>query len=75
MQVRGQRDALMADTDYVITRHTEQSALVMAGKLAVAKLTKDQILEVQVYRQALRDITTQEDPYKIVWPAKPDCLS
>jgi len=51
VQVRGQRDALMADTDYVITRHTEQSALVAAGKLAAAKLTKDQILEVQVYRQ------------------------
>lgn len=26
----------------------------------------------EVYRQALRDITMQDDPFNIVWPAKPE---
>lgn len=28
-------------------------------------------LKWAVYRQALRDITVQEDPFNIVWPAEP----
>lgn len=28
-------------------------------------------LKWAVYRQALRDITTQEDPFNIIWPQEP----
>ena len=27
---------------------------------------------IKTYRQALRDITDQSDPFDITWPAKPD---
>lgn len=26
----------------------------------------------QIYRQALRDVTNQPDPFNIIWPTKPD---
>ena len=29
-------------------------------------------LDMTVYRQALRDITNQSDPFDITWPTKPD---
>lgn len=28
--------------------------------------------EWQAYRQALRDITEQTDPFNIIWPVRPD---
>lgn len=34
-------------------------------------LTEAQKAEWAVYRQALRDITTQADPFNIVWPEEP----
>lgn len=35
-------------------------------------LTEEQKIQWQTYRQQLRDITTQQDPYNIVWPIKPE---
>tara|TARA_R110000868_G_scaffold89185_1_gene248374 strand:- start:1152 stop:1622 length:471 start_codon:yes stop_codon:yes gene_type:complete len=40
-------------------------------QLADAPLTDEKRLEWVVYRQALRDITTQSDPFNITWPTKP----
>jgi len=74
-QVRATRDSLLAATDYTLSRHVEQQALVSAGKLTATKLTDADILEVQIYRQALRDITLQSDPTAITWPTKPDILT
>ena len=34
-------------------------------------LTNTELLEWQTYRQALRDITTQSDPFNITWPTEP----
>lgn len=53
--VRQMRDQKLKDTDY-----TQLSDVNISNK-------QDYV----VYRQQLRDITTQTDPYNIVWPTKP----
>ena len=55
--VRARRDALLAATDWRVTRALERSE-----RLDV---------DWSVYRQALRDITLQADPFTVVWPAEP----
>jgi hypothetical protein len=51
-RVRSQRDALLRGTDW--TEMPDAPAAIRNSKRA--------------YRQALRDITLQADPYSIVWP-------
>lgn len=41
-------------------------------QLPDAPLTNVQMAAWAVYRQALRDITTQSDPFNIVWPQEPE---
>lgn len=36
------------------------------------QLTEQKKSEWTTYRQALRDVTLQEDPFNINWPQKPD---
>ena len=55
LQVRSERDDRLAETDWV-------------NQADVPEKTKTPIL---AYRQKLRDITKQKDPFKIAWPAKP----
>lgn len=56
--LRGKRDKLLRETDWVSIRAADE------GK-PVAKEWKD-------YRQALRDLTTQPGfPANVVWPSKP----
>lgn len=55
--VKQQRSRLLADSDWVVTKATE------SGLPAPA--------EWSAYRQALRDITLQADPWAIVWPVAP----
>lgn len=56
-EIRADRDSLLVSTDWWVTKAIEVG---------------DQITEQQRnYRQALRDITLQEDPFNIVWPTKP----
>ncbi|MEF9946786.1 MAG: tail fiber assembly protein [Comamonas sp.] len=57
-KVRGLRDELMTATDWRVTRAME------AGQPLAA--------EWVAYRQALRDVTQQPDPFAIVWPVAPD---
>lgn len=54
--VRSQRNALLSASDW-----TQLPDVPLATKETWA-----------IYRQALRDITDQSDPFNIVWPVQPD---
>lgn len=58
--VRHQRDILIAATDWMV--------------LPDAPFTESEVMEIKVYRQALRDITEQPDPLNIEWPEKPEVI-
>jgi hypothetical protein len=55
--VRHVRDALLAKTDWIALSATERGRPVDP--------------DVRQYRQALRDVTLQPDPYSIQWPPIP----
>jgi hypothetical protein len=56
--VRAKRNALLAETDWVVPYYLERGQAVPQ--------------EWVDYRQALRDITAQEGfPYSVTWPTKP----
>ena len=55
--VRNQRNSLLAQTDWVVTK---------ASETGVAETDA-----WKTYRQALRDITTQSDPDNITWSTEP----
>jgi len=55
--IRVVRNQKLTETDWVITQQLEQLGAVTEPW--------------RVYRQALRDITTQTDPLNIVWPTRP----
>ena len=52
--VQAQRNALLSATDWVTARAYEQGEPVPEN--------------YRVYRQALRDVTNQPDPFNITWP-------
>lgn len=57
VRVRARRAALLADCDWVLLRAIE---------------TGDEVpTPWSAYRQALRDITEQQDPFSISWPTPP----
>lgn len=58
--VRSQRNKLLAECDWT--------------QLADNPLTNVQQAEWATYRQALRDVTSQEDPFNITWPSDPNTL-
>lgn len=55
--IRSQRDRLLARTDWVALRAADRGEPVPPEWLA--------------YRQALRDVTEQQDPLNIAWPVAP----
>lgn len=55
--VRAQRDSFLASTDWRVTRAIEAAAAVPTAWVT--------------YRQSLRDITLQPDPFNITWPTPP----
>ena len=55
-KVRSQRDSLLSGCDW-----TQLPDVTISNKADWA-----------TYRQSLRDITDQEDPYNIVWPVQPN---
>lgn len=59
-EVRSVRDTKIKQVEWRVNRYHSS---VRLGLIPV-----DNIDELDVYIQALRDITTQEDPYNIVWP-------
>ena len=59
--VRGARNAKLSETDYLVTSDYP--------------ISEENIAEVKVYRQALRDITEQGSfPKKVIWPDVPKFL-
>lgn len=57
LQVRNERNSLLSETDWVVTKASETGVAVSN--------------EWKTYRQALRDVPTQSDPNNITWPTKP----
>jgi len=57
-EIRETRTKLLQDCDWT----QFQDSPVTGSKLA----------EWQTYRQSLRDVTSQENPYNITWPTKPE---
>jgi len=55
--VRADRNARLADCDWT--------------QLADSPLTTEQRAAWATYRQALRDVTEQQDPYALTWPSEP----
>lgn len=58
--IREQRNRLLSQTDY-----TQMSDTPIAPESRTAFV---------IYRQALRDVTSQSDPYSISWPAIPEYI-
>jgi hypothetical protein len=55
--IRAERNKLLSDTDWWVTKASEVGAAIS--------------LEQLVYRKTLRDITNQADPFSVQWPALP----
>lgn len=56
--VRNERNKMITDTDWWVTKALEAGVPIASDQSA--------------YRQALRDITEQADPFNITWPEKPN---
>ena len=57
VNVRLQRNIILKDSDFKMLEDFPQTDI--------------QLAEWKTYRQALRDITLQADPFNIIWPTKP----
>lgn len=55
--IRAERDQLLDKCDWWVTRAIEKNATISA--------------EQQAYRDALRDITEQANPFDVTWPVSP----
>ena len=55
--IRSQRNSLLSESDWT--------------QLPDSPLTPEKKTEWSVYRQELRDVTSQSDPNNIIWPIKP----
>lgn len=53
------------------TVRQERNAILAACDWTQLSDARVDALAWAVYRQALRDITTQEDPFNIIWPQEP----
>ena len=56
-QVRKRRNTLLSETDWVVVRAADRGETVPQAW--------------RLYRQALREITSQPDPFNITWPQPP----
>lgn len=57
-EIRDTRNELLRDCDWT--------------QFQDSPVTGSKLTEWQTYRQTLRDITNQENPYNITWPTKPE---
>lgn len=62
-EVRAHRDRLLSELDWKVMRYNSQV------RLGITPI--DDINSLDVYAQALRDVTLQSDPDGIVWPSSP----
>ena len=56
-EIRTTRNTLLSESDWT--------------QFQDSPITGSSLTEWQTYRQSLRDVTTQSDPYNIVWPTIP----
>ena len=56
-EIREQRNQLLSECDWT--------------QFQDSPITGSELTQWQTYRQELRNITTQENPYNIIWPTKP----
>jgi hypothetical protein len=56
-EVRRYRDLMLSECDWVVTKAAEEGLPVPENW--------------RQYRQSLRDVTSQPDPFAILWPKKP----
>ena len=63
-----------ADTEWVTVRVQRDGKLLSCDwtQLDDVPLTSEKKTEWQTYRQELRDITNQSDPFNITWPTPPE---
>jgi hypothetical protein len=55
--IRNEKNTLLLESDWT--------------QLSDSPLSDEKKVEWQTYRQELRDITSQQDPFNIIWPTKP----
>jgi len=68
--IRGRRNELLDETDYIMQRHTNEEALGLS-----TTLNSEQYVNWLQYRQALRDFPSTYSPTtieSIEWPTKPE---
>jgi hypothetical protein len=58
LEVRDMRDLLLSQSDWT--------------QFQDSPITGSKLIEWQTYRQSLRDITSQSNPYSLSWPTKPE---
>jgi hypothetical protein len=63
--------AAKIEAQWVIIRAERNAALVASDWTQLPDVAVDTAVWSE-YRQALRDITTQPDPFNIIWPVKPE---
>lgn len=68
--LRSQRDAALASTDWLVSRHQDES-LFAGGKTT---LTAEQVSQLGAYRKALRDLPVQAGFPHVDFPAAPDFI-
>lgn len=61
-EIREIRDKKLSELDWRVIRH--------ASEIRLGLTPTDDINLLDVYAQALRDITKQENPYEITWPSE-----
>lgn len=65
-----QIEAQRGDVQWVMVRNMRNALLAESDWTQLPDAPVDAVAWAD-YRQALRDITTQADPFSIVWPIKP----
>lgn len=72
--IRSERTSKLINTDYLVTRHRDQEAILIPTTLSPTQMN-----QLLAYRQALRDFTDTADLSvdnleSIVWPVAPDFI-
>jgi hypothetical protein len=57
LEVRDMRDSLLSQSDWT--------------QFQDSPITGSQLTDWQTYRQSLRDVTSQSNPFDLIWPTKP----
>lgn len=68
-KVKNRRNQDIKETDWMVTRHRDELAMVELGMIEKTSLTEKQYKDLLTHRQALRDINKDfEDPKKVKYP-------